>query len=163
MVAETRETMTKVFDCVTESVRTAFDAGRKTQDAWFKAMGDVWKRPGDVGDVYGHGERVMREWAPFVGKNLETAAHCCDAGMRTGLDVFKAACDATAKPGDTDPYDTTRQVWDATFEAVRTNFDTFGKAGVRTMENCSAFCDAVLREEGVSKPMSGPAKTGKQP
>jgi hypothetical protein len=161
MVAETKETMTKVFDCVTESVRTAFDAGRKTQDAWFKAIGEAWKHPGDAGNFYANGERVMREWVPFVGKNLEVATHCCDAGMRTGLDVFKAACDATAQPGEADPYNATRQMWDATFEAVRTNFDTFGKAGVRTMENCSAFCDAVLHEETVSKPMSGPPKTAK--
>ena|SRR3990172_2513475 len=160
MVAETKENMTKVFDCMSEGVRTAFDAGRRTQDAWFKAMGDIWKRPGDAERFSGRGERIFREFVPFVGKNMEMAAQCCDTGLRTGIDVFKAACDAAAKPGETDAYDTARQVWDATFDAVRTNFDTFGKAGVRTMENCSTFCDAILRDEPAPRPPAQ-AKSGK--
>ena len=160
MVAETKESMTKVFDCMSESVRTAFDAGRKTQDAWFKAMGEVWKRPGDADRFYSRGERVFREWVPFFGKSMEMTTQCCDTGMRTGLDVFKTAFDAVGKPGDADPYETTRQMWGATFEAVRTNFDAFGKAGARTMENCSAFCDSILRDEPASKTSSA-VKTGK--
>lgn len=160
MVAETKESVTKVFDCVSESLRTAFDAGRKTQDAWFKAVGEIWKRPGDADGFSAHGERIFREFAPFVGKNLELAVQCCDAGIRTGVDVFQAACDAAGKPGDTDAYDSTRQVWDATFQAVRTNIDTFGKAGVRTLENCSAFRDATLRHDAAVKTSTG-GKNGK--
>ena len=160
MVAEAKESMTKVFDCMSEGVRTAFDAGRRTQEAWFKAVGEMWKHPGDADRFSTRGERIFREFVPFVGKNLEMAAQCCDAGIRTGVDVFKVACDAAGKPGDTDAYDATRQVWDATFGAVRTNFDTFGKAGARTIENCSAFCDSILRDETVVKTPTG-VKSGK--
>lgn len=160
MVAETKESMTKVFDCMSEGVRTAFDAGRRTQDAWFKAVGEVWKRSGDADHISSRGERLFREFGPFVGKNMEMAAQCCDAGIRAGVDVFKVASDAAGMPGDTDPYDTTRQVWDATFQAVRTSFDTFGKVGARTMENCSAFCDSVLRDETAAKTPAG-VKGGK--
>jgi hypothetical protein len=152
--------MTKVFDCMSEGVRTAFDAGRRTQEAWFKAVGEMWKRPGDADGFSARGERIFREFAPFIGKNMEMAAQCCDAGIRTGVGVFNAACDAASKPGDTDAYDSTRQVWDATFQAVRTNFDTFGKAGARTMENCSAFCDAILRDDTAVKTPAG-VKSGK--
>ncbi len=160
MVAETKESMTKVFDCVGESVRTAFDAGRRTQEAWFKTMGEMWKNSGDSEVFPVRGERIFREFVPFWGKNMELAAQCCDAGIRTGVDVFKVACDAAVKPGEADAYDATRQVWDATFQAVRTNFDTFGKAGARTMENCSAFCDSILRDEMPGKTHGG-AKGGK--
>ena len=160
MVAETKESMTKVFDCMSEGVRTAFDAGRRTQEAWFKAVGELWKRPGDADGFTARGERIFREFVPFVGKNMEMAAQCCDAGIRTGVDVFKVACDAASKPGETDAYDSTRQVWDATFQAVRTNFDAFGKAGARTMENCSAFCDSVLRDATAAKTPTG-VKSGK--
>jgi hypothetical protein len=160
MVAETKESMTKVFDCMSESVRMAFDAGRKTQDAWFKAMGEM-KSPGDTGHLNIRGERIFREFAPFISKNMEMAAQCCDAGIRSGADVFKVACDAAAgKPGDIDAYNSTRQVWDATFQAVRTNFDTFGKVGARTMENCTAFCDAILRDDATAKTPAG-IKSGK--
>ncbi len=160
MVAETKENMTKVLDCVSESVRTAFDAGRRTQDAWFKAVGEMWKRPGDSDRVYGRSERAFREFAPFVGKNLETAAQCCDAGIRSGMDVFKAACDAAGKPADADAYSSSRPLWDATFDAVRSSFETFSKAGVRTMENCSNFCDAILHDENPGRtPTAG--KNGK--
>lgn len=159
MVAETKESMTKVFDCMSESVRMAFDAGRKTQHAWFKAMGEM-KCPGDADHLNIRGERIFREFAPFVSKNMEMAAQCCDAGIRSGADVFKVACDAAGKPGDSDAYNSTRQVWDATFQAVRTNFDTFGKVGARTMENCSAFCDAILRDDAAAKTPAG-MKSGK--
>lgn len=160
MVAEARESMTKVFDCMGESVRTAFDAGRRTQEAWLKAVGEMWKYPGDADRFSNRGERVFREFVPFMGKNMEVAAQCCDTGIRTGVDVFRVACDVAGKPGDTDAYDATRQVWDAAFQAVRTNFDTFGKAGARTMETCSAFCDSILRDETVPKSTAG-VKSGK--
>lgn len=160
MVAETRESMTKMADCVADSFRTAFDAGRRTQDAFFKAMGDMWRQPNDFGSPNERGERVMREWVPFVGKTMETFAQTCDTTFRAGTDVFKTACDVATKGNEADPYESSRQVFDATFSAVRHGFDAFGKAGIKTMENCSTFCDAIFRAEP-TRPVSTPGKGGK--
>lgn len=152
MVAETRESMTKMADCMADSFRTAFDAGRRTQEAYFKAVADMWRQPADMhsmnmGGINERGERVMREWVPFVGKTMETIAATCDTTFRAGTDVFKAGFDVAAKGNEADPYESSRQVFDATFCAVRHGFDAFGKAGVKTMENCTTFCDAIFRAE----------------
>lgn len=160
MVAETRESMTRAFDCVADSVKTAFDSGRRAQEAWFKAVGGMCcQRPSDADRFFGHNERLFREWTPFVGKNMETLAQTCDTTLRSGLDAFRVACDAAMTPADGNAYDASRQVWDAAFGAARVSFDALGKAGTRTMENCSAFCDALLREEGNHR--TGGTKSGK--
>jgi len=160
MVAETRESMTRMADCMADSFRTAFDAGRRTQDAFFKAMGDMWRTPSDAHVVNERGERMFREWVPLVGKTMETMAQTCDTTFRAGTDVFKTACDVAAKGNEADAYESSRQVWDATFGAVRNGFDAFGKAGVKTMENCSTFCDAVFRNEPI-RSTTTPGKSGK--
>lgn len=166
MVAETREGMTKMADCMADSFRTAFDAGRRTQDTFFKAITDMWRQPSDMGcmNMGGinneRGERVMREWVPFVGKTMEAFAQTCDTTFRAGTDVFKAGVDVAAKGNEADPYESSRQVFDATFSAVRHGFDAFGKAGAKTMENCTTFCDAIFRGEP-TRPVTTPGKGGK--
>ena len=160
MVAETRESMTRMTDCIADSFRTAFDAGRRTQEAFLKTMGEMWRPHAETDLTAGRGERVMREWAPFVGKSMETFAQTCDTTFRAGTDVFKTACDVATKGPESDPYESSRQVWDATFGAVRNNFDSFGKAGAKTMEHCTAFCDAILRPEG-PRPATTPGKSAK--
>ena len=160
MVAEARESMTRMVDCMADSFRTAFDAGRRTQDAFLKAAGDMWRTPSDMHFMNERGERMFREWVPLVGKTMETLAQTCDTTLRASTDVFKTACDVAAKGGEADPYECSRQVWDATFGAVRHGFDAFGKAGVKNMENCSTFCDAVFRGEPV-RPATASGKGGK--
>jgi len=162
MVAETRENMTRAFDCVADSVKSAFETGRRAQEAWFKAIGSAsGHRPGDSEQFFGQGERFVREWTPFVGKNIETLAQSFDTTLRSGLDAFKAACDATTTPADANAYDASRQVWDAAFGAARASFDALSKAGAKTMENCSVFCDALLREEGNHRTTGTTSKSGK--
>jgi len=163
MVADAKENMTRMFENMTEGFKAAFDTSRRTQDAFLKAVGDFWTRPGDNDKFIARGERVYREWVPFVGKSFETFSQTCDATMRSGMDVFKAACDATNKCGEGDAYDASRQMWDTTFGAVRTGFDTLGKVGAKSMETCSAFCDTVLREEPCTRGAapSTPNKGGK--
>lgn len=160
MVAEARENMTRMADCMADSFRTAFDAGRRTQESFIKAMGDMWRTPTESHFMNERGERMVREFVPFVGKTMETFAQTCDTTFRASTDVFKTACDVAAKGNEADPYEASRQVWDATFGAVRNGFDAFGKAGVKTMENCSTFCDAIFRGEP-TRPVNTPGKGGK--
>lgn len=160
MVAETKESMAQVFDGMADGFRSALDAGRRSQAAYTKAFDEFWQKPMEGRPRNERGEKLVREWAPFFGKSVETLTQTCDATMRSGLDVFKAACEASMKPADTDPYEASRRFWDATFGAARTGFDVFGKAGAKTIENCSAFCDSMLRDDG-NRTSTTPGKGGK--
>ncbi len=155
MVSETRDSTARIFDRVNDSVRAAFDLGRRTQEAWFKTVSEAWTT------VPADGQRFLGEWAPFVGRQMETAVQAADASVRSGLDVFKAAVDATMRTGDIDPYESSRNFWDAAFGAARANFDVVGKAGSRAMEDCANFCESFWRQETPRR--GGPTTTTKGP
>lgn len=143
MVAETKETMTKMFDCWNEGFRATLEAGRRAQETWAKAFSEMNTTPLGFEAFFTTGERMAREFAPFVGKNMETFAQTCDTAFRANLDVFKAATEVAAHPEDGDFYKRSRRVFDVAFDAMRTNVDAFSKAAARSNELCSAFYRAV--------------------
>jgi len=160
MVTEAKETMGKVFETVNDGMRAAVDATQRTQESWMKVAQDTWKRPADFDRVIARGERVMKEWAPFVGRTMETLAQTCNTNFRAGMDAFKTCCDATTRSDDADLYKKTRQVWDATFDAMRTGFDAFGKASTKTIETCSTFCEAAFADDMAGRASVKPSKPG---
>ncbi len=144
MVAETKETMTKMFDCWSEGLRATFDAGRRTQETWAKTVTDATKNnPSGFDSFFATGQNAVREFGPFVGKNIETAAQTCDTAFRANMDAFRTATEAVTRPEEGDLYKRTRRAMDATFDAFRTNVDAFNKATTRGTELCSAFFQAV--------------------
>jgi len=151
MATETREKVSEMFDTVSDGFRSTMESGRRSQESFFRAMGDTCRHTVDFDGVAGRGERMTRDFMPFVAKNFTIIGECFDAGFRGGLDVFKAACDVTFRTDDADMYRRSRQVWDAAFNAVRSNFDALGKAGTRTMENWSEFCRTTCCDEPHSK------------
>jgi len=151
VVAETKETMGKVFDSWTEGFRAAMDASRRTQETWFKAFSETTKNPFGFEGFFASSEKMAKEFAPFVGRSLDTFANTCDSSVRAGLDVFRAATEVTMRPEDGDFYKKSRRVWDAAFDAVRTNVDAVGKAASRGMENCTAFYQNICGDEFACK------------
>jgi len=151
MVTETRETMTKVFDSMNEAFKSAMDAGRRSQEAWFRAIGDMTRTPINFDSFRASGEHVTKEWVPFIERNVETFTQTCDSGFRTGMDAFKTAFNATLKSNEGDYFKNSREAFDATVNAFRTNVDTLSKAGVRTVENCTNFMHATCCEPAMSK------------
>jgi len=160
MVAETKETMTKMFDCWNEGFRAAFDAGRRAQETWARTFTDVTKNPTGFENFFATGEKMAREFPPFVGKNMETLAQTCDTAYRANLDVFKAATDVAAHPDEGDFYQRSRRVFDVAFDAFRTNVDTFNKAATRGSELCTVFCQAVCTCPESGKTTSKNVKAG---
>ena len=143
MVAETKETMNRMMECWSDGFRAMFDAGRRTQETWFKAMTDASKNPVAFDNFLMTGEKAAREFPPFVGKNMEAFAQACDTTFRGNMDVFKATTEFAAHPEEGDLYQRSRRVFDVAFDAVRNNFDAFNKATTRNAEMCSAFYQAV--------------------
>lgn len=143
MVAETKETMAKMFDCWSDGLRAALDAGRRAQETWVKTMTDASTDPSGSDSLFATSEKMAREFAPFVGKNLETAAKTCDTAFHANMDAFKAATDVAAHPDDGDFYKRSRRVADAAFDAFRTNVDAMTKGAARSAEACSAFSQVV--------------------
>ncbi len=152
MVAETKETFTKMFDNMNEGFRAAWDAGRRTQESFFKNAGETAKFPTGFEPFFTFGERFAREFVPFVGRGFETVAQSFDTGLRANMDVLKAACESSTKPEDGDFYKKSRRVLDAAFDAARTNFDTFSKAGSRAVDNYTTFVQTTCCDESCGKP-----------
>lgn len=152
MVAETKEGMKRVFDAMSEGFRTSVDTGRKAQEAWFGAFGNVCKNQTGVDTLIP--ERFTKDVAPFVAKNAETVVDCMDKSVKTGADAFNAACETVfADKGDF--YSKTRTVWDTSFDAMRTNMDTIGRAGKTMIDNWTSFCRTTCSEaspKGSGKP-----------
>ena len=155
MVTETKENVNKAFDTFNDGLRTAVDASQRTQETWFNIMRDAWRQPGEVDRVLRRGERMMNEWMPFVGGTMNTMMKAYDTNMRAGMDIFKTVFDTMSRGEAADVGKTTRQVWDATFEAMRTNFDMMNRVSARTMENCAAFCETAFASENGNAPSNG--------
>lgn len=160
MVTETKETMNKAFDNLNDGIRTAMDASQRTQETWFNCMRDSFRQPGDVDRMFRRGERVLNEWLPFVGGTMNTVVKAYDANLRAGMDIFKTYFDGLSRGETADIGKTTRQVWDATFEAARTNFDMMSRVSARTLENCASFCEAAFaNDEGQANSSARPTPT----
>lgn len=161
MVAEAKETMTRFFDTMNEGFRNSIDATRRAQESFFKVVTDTAKtNPNFPGfDAFlTTGERFVKEFTPFVNRNLEAFVQTFDTGIRANVEAFRTMCDVAGRTEETDVYKKTRKMWDVAFDAARSNFDAFGKTGTRTMENCSAFCQSVCGEEISTKTAGRPTK-----
>lgn len=146
MVAETKQSMNKMFDCMNDAVRTAFDAGRKAQETWFKASREAWQQPGDFNRFFTAGEQVAREWMPVMQKNVECAANAFGTNFRAGMEVFNQAYDMSARPESGSIYETTRRMWDSAFDVARANIDFVTRTTTRTMESAAGMCDCFRPE-----------------
>lgn len=151
MVTEPRETMTKVFDSMNDAFKSAMDAGRRSQETWFRAFGDTARTPGNFEAFRAPGDQVNKEWIPFVERNVETFTQTCDSGFRTGMDAFKTAFNATLNADEGDFTKNSREAFDASVKAFQTNVDTLSKAGIRTVESCTNFVQATLGEPASGK------------
>jgi len=140
MVQGTNETLTEVFETMSDAARTSLEAGRRTQEFWFDAMKDVFAGAQSFDRWTSFGEKVSREAAPLVAKNIEIFADTVDKTSRAGMDVLKTACDVALNANEGDFAGKSRAMWDASFSAMRTNVSAFSKLGQKTMENWASFC-----------------------
>lgn len=162
MVAQTTETMQAMLESFNGGVRVMMDAGRQTQQAWFKLLNDSCRMPigFDGQDPHTHAERFLSEFGPLVSRNMETLAQTFDTGMRAGMSVFDTMNEAGSRPEEADLQKKSRKVWDAAFVAFRKNIEAASNAGVTTFDNCSAFVESVHRCEASSKAASKSSKSG---
>lgn len=151
MVAETRETMNKMFEQMNAMFTGAVEAGQRTQQTWFDAMTGVGMRPAGFEEFAGRTERIAREWAPFASKNVEVFTQSCDNGVRAGQDAFNAAQDMVMQPAGGDYAKCASRFWDAGFDAIRLNVENFSKTSTQALENCSKFARSVFDDAPVAK------------
>lgn len=159
MVTETKESMTQMYDTVADTTRATMEAGRRVQESWFDAVGGTGREPGAFEDVYAQSEKFTREWFPFVGKNMHTFAESVNTCFQATMDATRAASDVTMRSGDSDWYQKSRDLWDASFNAFRVSVNAVNKATKRTMENWASLCQAAgthgSEPEGRNRPDSG--------
>lgn len=157
MVHGTNETMTEVFDTMSDAVRTSLEAGQRTQEFWFDAMKDMMSGPHDFNRFSSFGEKISKEAAPLVAKNIEVVADTIDSSTRAGMDVLKTACDVALNANEGDISGKNRAMWDASFSAVRTNMSAFTKMGQKTLENWATFCKDTCSSTSPAKSAPKPA------
>ena len=162
MVAQTTETMQAMMESFNGGVRVMMDAGRQTQQAWFKLLSDSCKMPigFDANEPQIHADRVLGEFGPLVSRNMETLVQTLDTGMQAGMNVLDTMNEAGSSLEQADLQKKSRKVWDAAFVAFRKNIEAASNAGVTTFDNCSAFVESVNRCEAPAKAASKSSKSG---
>jgi len=151
MVADTKDQMTKMFNCMNDAFKTAMDAGRRTQESWFKAYGDVASAPANFETFRATSEQMSKEWFPFVERNVEAFTQSCDTGFHTGMDAFKTAFNAALHANEGDFQKNSQEVFDAALNAYKKNVDTMAKAGLSTVDNCTKFVQATCCDAAPTK------------
>lgn len=142
MVADTQQNMNGMFESTAEQFRAAMETGFGAQQAWFNACGDFFKSAGEMGTGVRNPEKFTREFGPLVGKTVEAMTDCADTGFRAGMNAFKSVCDVSSRMDGGDVYGQSREIMDATYTALKTNLDAFGKISRRAADNLTAFCSA---------------------
>lgn len=158
MVAETRENIAQMFDTMADTARASMEAGRRMQESWFEALGAPTKGENGFEGFFAQGERMNREFFPFMNRSMQTVAEFANTNFQAGMETFKTMCEATTRGSDVDMYRRTRDMWDAAFNAFRTGFQAMNKAGIKTMENWANFCQTACAECSTAKTTP---KTGK--
>jgi hypothetical protein len=164
MVSDTKQYVGKMFDTMTEGLHTAVETGRRTNETMFKTMNEFCRVPAGFEDMGGHfAVRAMNEIAPVMQKNMDTAFEATETGVRAGVDFMRTAMDMTRDMNPENVQDKTRQMWDASFNMMRTGMDLFGKAGTMAMDNFTQMCRGMAGGfEKSCKPTQTPApKAGK--
>jgi len=160
MVADTQQHMNGMFAKTAEQCRAAMDTGFGAQQAWLNACGDFFKRTGEMGTAVPNPDKFAGEFGPFLGKTVEAMTECADTGFRANMTAFKTVCDAGTRTDAGDVYGQSREIMDATFAALKTNLDAFGKIGKRTADNFTAFCSAACCQPKTASG-KGPEKASK--
>lgn len=153
MVVETKENMAQMFDTITDTARASMEAGRRMHESWFEAIGVPSKGEHGFEGCFTQGERMTREFFPFVNKNMQATAEFMNANFQAGMDTFKTVCDVTTKSVDGDFSRRARDMWDAAFGAFRTSFNSLNKVGIKTLENWATFCQSACTECSAPKTM----------
>lgn len=156
MVTETRETMTKMFDAMAETARNTVEMGCRFQESWLDNMKSAWKGQGADQPPTPNADWA-KDWWPFVGRNVQAAADTCDIAMKSGLSVVRKGCELTKKADGVDFYADSREMWDAGFEACRTNVDAFTKFGKLAAENWATFCKDAFGSSTSGKTSNKPS------
>jgi len=149
MVANTNETMTKMFDSMNDTFKATMSAFGRMQECYTKPFAGVNQEPTDskVTPFAQAGfKNVAKGWVPFVEKNFETFNETCHAAFDAGLKAMKTAATAAPEGNNVDFAKGTQRAFAATMEAFDANMSTLGKACVRTTENCTKLMHSVVSD-----------------
>lgn len=148
MVANTQETMTKMFDSMNETFKNTMGAFGRIQESCFKPFAESFKAPTDF-DARNFGfEGLAKSWVPFVERSIQNFTESCNATFEAGLQAAKTA---TPTNGNTDFAKDAQKAFDATVKAFGTNVETLSKACVRNTENCTKLMTSVFSHGDCSK------------
>ncbi|MCO6437044.1 MAG: hypothetical protein J5J06_08150 [Phycisphaerae bacterium] len=139
MVAESQETMKRMFDSVAETARTTYEAGRRMQESWFDAVGSGLNGESQKKFSF-NGEGFMKQWFPMVGRNLGIWLDATNEAFQANMNVHRRTCETIGKFGEKDFVEEQRQLADASATSFRSTMDAYTKAGQAVSENWTNWC-----------------------
>lgn len=146
MVTEMKDYTGKWFEVMADGFKTMMETSRATQESMFKAAGgwvpeNMEQFP--VEDMRQRGEKMVKTWQPMMKRNLDTTMALVDSNYKSGIDLAKASFDAMHDLNRENVEDRTRRVWDASFNAIRTNFNAISNASKTASETFMDFCHSA--------------------
>src|SRR5262249_52487523 len=132
MTATFNDAMTTMFKNAAESFNSAMQAGVKFQQQAFNAWAQPFNAQAD--DFRATQQRAVDASMTAFQANLAECRKLVDVQGKRSLDLLKKAFE-TAQPFDrSDAYETTRALWQETFDAMRTGMDEMASAGTTMVE-----------------------------
>lgn len=133
-MVEAKQYVGRMIETMNEGFHTAVETGRRTNETMFRTVNECCKAPAGFEEFNGFGVKMMNEMTPVMQKNMDAALETAATSYKAGVDFVKTAFDVTRDLSPEAMQDKTRQMWDASFNLMRTGMDLFGKTGVMAMD-----------------------------
>ena len=137
------DTMTQMYDTMADTARATVEAGRKVQESWVDAVQGGCREGVTPDSMFAQTDKMTRSFFPMMGRAMHTANEAMNTAFQSNMDLMRVASDWTTKAADTDLQERTRSLWDAGFNAARTNIEAFNRAARHNMENWTAFIQST--------------------
>ena len=133
---------TKIFEEAFETFEAALKNGVKVQEEttqwWLDRIGEV----GSPQEWQKRFQTLLKDAVPTSRKNIDEAISLMNQNSKTSLELFQKACEAGQSESPSGAQDKTRQLWEASLAALRTNTQALAQANGRMLEACVSLAKA---------------------
>jgi len=142
MNAQKESRLTSMFDQTVQTFSEAMKTGVKFQEDMAKWWSDALEQGGPVQESQKRFRALVSEAIPAAQKNAEEWLKIVEQNYRRAMDLLKKAFDSDGSGTAKDLQARTRELWEASMEAVRDSAQAMAEANVKVME----FWADILRK-----------------
>lgn len=142
------ETMSNMFRQAGETFQSAMETSCKMQQDALEACTKPMCNDEMVADVRERTNRIMDGGMKTMQKTFEDTHKFFDTAARTNMDLCRKVFDAARPAERNDLFETTRNMWQSTFDAMRSTVEQFTKCQMTGFENWSHFMNHTMACNG---------------